>query len=84
MKQSHRETIEKIRENLKPYSFRPERIQALLDDKLMNVATLSEICGINQAGIFRVLKDGSQPRADTIGKIAAALGVKPGYFFDRD
>ena len=79
-----KDEISKRKENLKPYIFRPELIQQLLDEELMNVATLSKICGMNQAGIFRVLKVGSQPRADTIGKIAAALGVKPGYFFDRD
>lgn len=79
-----REKIEKLASSLNPYIFRADRIQALIDEKLMNVATLAGIIGMNQAGLFRVLKDGSQPRADTIGKIAAALGVKPGHFFDRD
>lgn len=83
-KREQKHIVEKLKVGLKPYSFRPEKIQQLLDEKLMNIAVLSEICGMNQAGLFRVLKDGSQPRADTIGKIAAALGVKPGHFFDRD
>ena len=78
-----REKIEKLASSLNPYIFRADRIQALIDEKLINVATLAGIIGMNQAGLFRVLK-GSQPRADTIGKIAAALGVKPGHFFDRD
>ena len=83
-KRGQKHIVDELKSGLRPYLFKPDRIQELLDKKLMNVAVLSEICGMNQAGLFRVLKDGSQPRADTIGKIAAALGVKPGHFFDRD
>lgn len=79
-----KDQIEKLKQNLKPYIFRPELIQELLDEKLMNVATLAGIIGMNQAGIGRILHGTNKPTSDTIGRIAAALGVKPGHFFDRD
>lgn len=72
------------KKNLKPYRFKPELIQKLLDEKLMNVATLAGIIGMNHAGMAKILRGECIPMADKVGKIAAVLEVKPGYFFDRD
>ena len=58
------------------------RIKEVLKRKKMTSKTLSKKTGLTEMGISNILTGKSSPNADTIMKIASALGVKCGELFD--
>lgn len=54
----------------------------LIASKGMTQAELADKAGLSRASVNKLLKHGSKPRLDTLGKIAKALGVKPSELLD--
>jgi transcriptional regulator with XRE-family HTH domain len=60
------------------------KVARLRKEQELTSAQLAERCGLSQPQISR-LENGKQGfRSATLGRIAAALGVTPGYFFDGE
>ena len=58
------------------------RIKELLTEKRITSKTLSQRTGITEMGISNMITGKSSPTAESIMKIASALGVKCGELFD--
>lgn len=54
----------------------------LIASKGMTQAELADKAGLSRASVNKLLKHGSKPRLDTLGRIAKALGVKPSELLD--
>ena len=52
-----------------------QKVKSAMMDARLNVATLAKKSGVSPAALNMILNHGKRARLDTIGKIAAALGV---------
>ncbi len=52
-----------------------DKLKVEMMNSCLNVKTLSEKSGVSQPAINLILHHGRRARLDTIGKLAAALGV---------
>ncbi len=59
-----------------------KKLVNLMADKNMTQAELADRAGLSRASVNKLLKHGSKPRLDTLGKIAKVLGVKPSELLD--
>ena len=54
----------------------------LIASKNMTQAELADKAGLSRTSVNKLLKHGSKPRLDTLGKSAKVLGVKPSELLD--
>jgi len=58
------------------------RIEALCNNKKLNVSSLAYLCGMDRSTIYSILGDKSKsPEVATIKKICDGLGITLGEFF---
>lgn len=58
------------------------RLKQLLSEKGMTAKSLAASTGLTEMGLSKIITGKSSPNAETIVKIASALGVSCGALFD--
>lgn len=61
-------------------NFRPERLSQLLEIRNLKQSNVASMIGVGAATISKWLSGDQSPEADTLGRLAATLNVKPDWF----
>lgn len=65
------------------YSFNPAKVRKRRESQGMSINALGRAAGIDGAAVSRIEGSTRDPGAKILAKLASALGVAPGYFFEH-
>ncbi len=68
---------------MEPYIFQPETVKSRRKALGLTVHELGAAAGTDGPGISRLERGERKPGAKLIGRLAGALRVSPGYFFEK-
>lgn len=61
----------------------PEKMKIALTDESVNLEGLARKAGVAVGTLYKLI-NGSEPKANTLGLVASALGKPTSYFYDQD
>jgi DNA-binding phage protein len=61
----------------------PDKMKLALTDDSINLEGLARKAGLSVNTLYKLI-NGSEPKANTLGLVASALGKSTSYFYDQD